>query len=496
MKKTLLLSLLAFAGISAKAQQFPDFVANDINGNPHSVQEYLDQGKVVLLDISATWCGPCWMVHESHAMENVYYTYGPGGSDEVVVLFVEGDEWTPLNNIYGEGTSINYNPARPPIGDWTEGVPYPIINDDNLAAEVNLLGFPSMYRICPDGTYIEIPNSQVTQFANGQNTLNIINNLNQCVALQGAQRHSKIDTNFITVCDQNTNGVPYFNITNYGTEAITSAVINLKDAEGTVVATKNYTGNLARYRTTAIQFDETALEEGTYTIEIEGINEDTPFQETTTNLEVKLAQETARNIVVKVYTDNYPGEISWTIKDSNGEIVAEEGPYQPGPGQDQGGGPDANTTKTHNITLPEGVDCYTIEVKDSWGDGWSLGTGETGIEIFENDGITSVYKNILDKQVFETFILDNAFKSDGTMDNESFTSGKFSVYPNPTTGILNFTTQEPVDVTVMDLTGKVVFTAKNVNDGGSINLSSLQSGMYIAKINSQTAERIEKIVIK
>ena len=62
--------------------------------------------------------------------------------------------------------------------------------------------------------------------------------------------------------------------------------------------------------------------------------------------------------------------------------------------------------------------------------------------------------------------------------------------------MFNFAPQETVAVTVMDLTGKVVFTAKEINNGDTMDLSGLQKGMYIAKIVGATAERTEKLVIK
>ncbi len=72
----------------------------------------------------------------------------------------------------------------------------------------------------------------------------------------------------------------------------------------------------------------------------------------------------------------------------------------------------------------------------------------------------------------------------------------FAIYPNPSTGIFNISTQEAVDVTVLDLTGKIVYTAKGLEDGSSINLGSLQKGMYIAKINGGNSQKTEKLVIE
>jgi cytochrome c biogenesis protein CcmG/thiol:disulfide interchange protein DsbE len=46
----------------------PDFSVQDLNGNPVSLTDY--EGKVVLLNIWATWCGPC--KEEMPSMERLY----------------------------------------------------------------------------------------------------------------------------------------------------------------------------------------------------------------------------------------------------------------------------------------------------------------------------------------------------------------------------------------------------------------------------------------
>ena len=49
-----------------------------------------------MMDISATWCGPCWSFHDGHALKNLYMSHGSAGSNEVGVIFVEGDGSTGL----------------------------------------------------------------------------------------------------------------------------------------------------------------------------------------------------------------------------------------------------------------------------------------------------------------------------------------------------------------------------------------------------------------
>jgi len=478
------------AGIGANAQipngsVAPDFTATDINGNTHTLSEYLAQGKTVIIDISATWCGPCWNYHSSHALADLYESYGPGGSDEVVVLFIEGDPTTSVSSIYGVNVPSDQSSTQ---GNWTVGSPYPIIDSGAIADLYDINAFPTIFRICPDGIVQRVNHpsaSGVTALRNGIN--------GDCGTMTGAQNHARIEAEDVRVCE--TTGDILTKIKNYGVNTITAATIVLKE-DGAVVATQEFGSTLNQYSTNTVTFTGVEFNPGAdYEAEISTINGAAPLSAelATKPFTVTAASEAANNLMVRVYTDNYPGEISWRIKDSNGTVVYTGGPYQAGPGAAGAGGPDANTTKTHFLTLPDGIDCYTVQMNDAYGDGWSLGNTPHGLEIFNN--LTSVY--LIEGGNFgQVKTVNAAFKSTGTLGNETFVTEKFAVYPNPSTGIFNFETHETVSVTVSDITGKTVFTASNIDNGGSIDLSALQTGMYIAKIKGATAERVEKLIVK
>ena len=483
MKKTLLLGLLTLTGLSASAQlptgsQAPDFTATDINGNTHTLSEYLNAGKTVILDISATWCGPCWNYHSSHALSDLTNSYGPLGSDEVMVLFVEGDAQTTLADIYGTGNNTQ--------GDWTDGATYPIIDDASISALYQIAYFPTVYRICPDGNLTLIGAQNVTNLRNGINA--------SCQPLTGVENHAELRANDMRFCESTGDVAASFK--NYGTTAITSATVVFKE-NGSVVATQDFTGTVAPYGATNLTFEGLEFDfDADYEFELTNINSAAPYSAdfSTKAVDVILANESQNNLDIRVYTDNYPGEISWRIKDSEGVVVASGGPYQAGPGAAGAGGPDANTVKVHWIdNMPEGIDCYSVELLDSYGDGWSLGNTPHGFEIRSSGEI--IFQRMV--QNFGSLDVTNAaFKTNGTLSNTNFeVADKFAIYPNPSTGVFNFSTNEEVNVTVMDLTGKVVFTAEKINNGGSINLSSLQKGMYIAKVNGAVSERVEKIII-
>lgn len=149
MKKIITSIAVCLAAASSMAQvgaTAPDFTVTDINGTTHNLYTYLNSGKVVLLDVSATWCGPCWNFHNAHYLEDLYAEFGPAGTNEVVVLFYEGDATTAANALNGTGGSTQ--------GDWVTGTPYPIINESPVQLSMSIyapLGFPTINVIsCAD----------------------------------------------------------------------------------------------------------------------------------------------------------------------------------------------------------------------------------------------------------------------------------------------------------------------------------------------------------
>lgn len=93
-------------------------------------------------------------------------------------------------------------------------------------------------------------------------------------------------------------------------------------------------------------------------------------------------------------------------------------------------------------------------------------------------------------------IMQSKIATEALSTNSIANSSKFKMYPNPSNGIVKIKTESPVDVVVMDISGKTVYTMNQVTSESQLNLSSLQKGIYMAKIMSEGAEETQKIILK
>jgi len=154
MKKCLLILLTVFTGLTTGFSQLPNgtqapgFNLLDLNGNAHDLYgDYLNQGVHVVIDFSATWCGPCWSYHNSNTLKNFYNAYGPSGTGDAMVFFIEGDLNTNEACLYGSSGCVGGTQ-----GNWVSGTPYPIINTTSTngpgtASQWSIAFWPTVYMV-------------------------------------------------------------------------------------------------------------------------------------------------------------------------------------------------------------------------------------------------------------------------------------------------------------------------------------------------------------
>jgi len=119
----------------------PNFTVTDINGNSHTIYDYLDSGYVMVLELLSTTCGHC----QSHAAgtENSYLTNGPIGTDVARFLALE------VNAATDSAAVANFAS--------TYGITFSIANNVSpTAINYQLYYTPGYYVIYPDRSYTTI----------------------------------------------------------------------------------------------------------------------------------------------------------------------------------------------------------------------------------------------------------------------------------------------------------------------------------------------------
>ena len=151
----LLICLVAVNSLFAQNEWYiptgPDWKGTDLNGQSHQLYDYLNQGKVVFMDVFSTWCGPCLSYKQSGIFKDVYNIYGPNGTNEARVFAIETDPKTGIPQLYG----------TPPqsAGNFVEGTPYPTMDKPRLQEAYYADGYPSLYCVCPDTKPFSLPHS-------------------------------------------------------------------------------------------------------------------------------------------------------------------------------------------------------------------------------------------------------------------------------------------------------------------------------------------------
>ena len=323
----------------------PDFTATDINGVEHNLYDLLDEGKKVILQFSATWCGPCWSYHISGAMGEVNETYGPDGTDEVRVFFLESDDTTTGDDLNGTGTATQ--------GDWVTGTSYPIIdNAGNIFNAYSNAYYPTIYTVCPNRVLTESGQVSTEDHA-------AIFQANDCAAASVAHDPTLLAVTGETIfCPGDPQDVSVL-LMNLGLENLTLATLGVY-VGGELLQSTFWTGNLETYAIEEVTISDVDFPGSTdYTVEIiEAF--DSNLDNNTASGAVQQSVESAMLIQVEIMVDNWPQEIGWSISDDMGDVVEEVTTGSIG-------GVEGDVFEWW-VTLPtEG--CYTFEITDSYGDG-------------------------------------------------------------------------------------------------------------------------------
>jgi len=142
---TMLSIVLLTCPVNSSAQigdPAPNFTVTDTDGNPHTLYDYLDAGKTVVLDFFYTTCIPCQFYNPQ-----VNLAYEKYGCNEGEVFFM----------------SIDYNDTNQEVEAYDEEyeIPYPSVSGTQgggnaVVSLYSIIGFPTFYVIDSTRKIVEV----------------------------------------------------------------------------------------------------------------------------------------------------------------------------------------------------------------------------------------------------------------------------------------------------------------------------------------------------
>ena len=122
--------------VGAKAPNFEAVTLND-----HVVKSLADdyKGQVVLLNVWATWCGPCRI--EMPSIEKLYREFGPKGLKVVAVNAADPDAADSTVKQFADGYGLTFDVLRD----------MPAAGDDSITMTYKTRGFPESFVIDKQG---------------------------------------------------------------------------------------------------------------------------------------------------------------------------------------------------------------------------------------------------------------------------------------------------------------------------------------------------------
>ncbi len=364
----------------------PDFTLTDLDGNQHTLYEYLDAGQVVFLDMFAVWCGPC--LAYAPTVEEAYCQFGDIGNGSCTFLALEADDAT--NDALTNNNSI---------ADWNSLIQYPLINQTGaVPGQYNLAFYPTIFIIRPDRTIAWASQDGIAINPGGVDAIGDILKAETEAAgmnnLRGWALQGDLSDCHAEYCGNLASGVE---VQNMGTNEVTSFDATL-NVGGTDVETVSWTGSIASLGTATVQFaaySNTDPLETTVTItNVNGAADSDPSNNILTKEVAAAEMVETMDLTVELMTDGYGDETYWAILDGAGSIVAEGGNpnvgltnygvlmYPPASHPDMYGN---NETHSFTVTVPASG-CYSAVVTDYYGDGMCCNYGNGYFRVSDDQG--------------------------------------------------------------------------------------------------------------
>ncbi len=445
--------------------QAPDWTATDLNGNTHTLSDYLNDGYTVILDFSVSWCEPCDELHQSHVLKTLYETYGPGTADNKLMVFLltSGPEmW-----LHGEQG----------FSDWVTGTPYPIINDQSIHDLFGIVAYPQVFTICSSGLVVSNHHSTdlATMTTVSQSCDHMVADTPIDAALLGASADGCLDP------ESSIQTVLY----NAGSSPLTAVDVEAVDCTtNEVMSTFSWAGNLPMYGSEDVLMPGWTSPPGEHCVRFRiATPDDDAANDLSAPVQYTSSVGTVPNntVTVELLTDDNGDEWSWELFGSNGAYAAQVGTGDMQP----------YTFYSQTIDLPPGI-CWSFNITN-WVDGE-----------FEP---SSYYRIISNNTDFITEAETSHMGGGATLHTAYFRTGEATSVPDgPTSGTGTTLLMDrgqavlsgiPADaqVLLLDAMGRMIRVETPLNATMSIELADLSSGLYTVVTSSPLARTVNSFVV-
>jgi hypothetical protein len=281
---------------------------------------------------------------------------------------------------------------------------------------------------------------------------------------------------------------PVITIANYGANPLTSMDIvyqvNEEDAH-----VYNWTGNLQFLESAIVELPEIdfpVLDQNTIDVTLNNVNGtvDEYTKNNSITFNFNISQATPDEVKLRIRLDNNPQEITWNVKNMDGEIVFSGGPYTT---------PNVIVNET---MIFEDLGCHIFTINDAGGDGLQA----PGFFVLYYGSNTQIVSGTtFGSQVKAQFDVGGTLHV-AEMDNNQL----INFYPNPVQdlGILEFKllSSADVDIAIYNLMGQMIkHQVSDKYQAGfhqiALETTDLKPGLYIVSVRIGDAFLTRKITV-